>query len=210
MNAARHPLPDELELYVLGALDGDTAARLERHVHHCGPCAAALTEEARLETTLRALVPAVGRTPAKVVRLPAPAAAARAVQSGPVGVSVGVAVGDPQGARSRKSPTPTPMLTGRTGPSVTAPRPRASLSGPLAAAAAIVLAVWGLEGGRGAPAGRAGVAAASMGDAPLVCEAEDEAPLCPWPGALASVAPVGDNIYRAPVGGSCAIQSRMP
>jgi anti-sigma factor RsiW len=168
MSVARHPLPDELELYVLGALDGERAARLERHVGRCGPCAAALAEEARLENTLRALVPAAGRAPAKVVRLPAPA-------------------------------------------SLPAPRPRASLSGPLAAAAAIVLAVWGLEGGRGASTGRGGIAAASVGEATLVCEAEAEAPLCPWPGALASVAPVvsTENICREPMG-SCAVQSRMP
>ena len=172
--AARHPLPDELELYVLGALDGETTLRLERHVRRCSPCAAALAEEARLETTLRALVPAVRQAPAKVVRLPRPAPP---------------------------------------------PRPRAGLSGALGAAAAILVAVWGLGGERGGtPGSRAlGVAVAGPGDGPvLVCELEGEAPLCPWPAVLASMPPVaafdddgGGNICRVPAGASCAVQSRV-
>jgi anti-sigma factor RsiW len=171
MSTARHPLPDELELYVLGALDGETALRLERHVHRCPPCAAALAEEARLEETLRALVPAA-RARAQVVRLPAP-------------------------------PTP-------------APRPRAGLSGTMAAAAAVVLAVWGLEGGRGPSGGRSlGVAAASVASdgSGLACELEGEAPQSRWPAVMASMlpaAPPEENVCRAPVGGSCAVQSRTP
>src|SRR5205814_2945588 len=116
MSAARHPFPAELELYVLGALDGALALRLERHVRRCPPCAAALAEEARLENTLRALIPAVGQPPAKIVPLRVPVAAP-------------------------------------------APRPRAGLSGPLAAAAAILMAVWGLGSGRGGPTGRGAVLA---------------------------------------------------
>jgi anti-sigma factor RsiW len=171
VTAARHPRPDELELYVLGALDRETALRLERHVRRCSPCAAALAEEARVETTLRELVPAVGQAPAKVVRLPRPAPP---------------------------------------------PRPRAGFSGALGAAAAILVAVWGLGGERGgAPGTRAlGAAVAGPNEGPaLVCELEREAPLCPWPAALASMpalaaAEEGTNICRAPA--SCPIQSRGP
>lgn len=93
MSAARHPLSEELELYVLGALDAQSAARLERHVRRCSPCAAALAEEARLETTLRALVPAVRRAPARVVPLPVPPPPARRQRTGWSGALVAAAAG---------------------------------------------------------------------------------------------------------------------
>jgi len=161
----RHPIADELELYVLGALEGDVAARLERHVRRCPPCAVALAEEARLETTLRALV-AARRAPAKVVPLPVPAAPERS---------------------------------------------RPGLSGTLAAAAAILLSVWGLGSAHRVSTG--GPAAVVAGEGP-VCELEGEVPLCPWPAAMASMAvpatPVegGTDICRAPA--SCPLQSRLP
>ena len=74
-----HPHPDrgQLELYVLGALDGEGNRRLERHVRICDSCACRLREEARLENTLRAAVGEdapggeVERPLAKIVRLPA-------------------------------------------------------------------------------------------------------------------------------------------
>jgi len=61
---------DELEQYVLGALEAEAIRRVEWHVRGCVPCAQALAEEATLETTLRELVPVVRRAPAKVVKLP--------------------------------------------------------------------------------------------------------------------------------------------
>jgi len=73
-----HARREELELYVLGALEPPALVRLEGHVRRCAACAGALAEEARLETTLRALVPAARRAPAKVVRLPERPAARRA------------------------------------------------------------------------------------------------------------------------------------
>jgi len=74
-----HARPEELELYVLGALEREAVSRLEGHVRGCSSCALALAGEARAEVTLRELVPAVRRAPAKVVRLPdrRPAAAPR-------------------------------------------------------------------------------------------------------------------------------------
>jgi anti-sigma factor RsiW len=65
-----HARAEELELYVLGALEAQESARLEGHVRSCHPCAAALAAEARVETALRELVPSVRRAPAKIVRLP--------------------------------------------------------------------------------------------------------------------------------------------
>jgi anti-sigma factor RsiW len=153
---AFHLQGDELELYVLGALDGEAVRRVEWHVRGCSPCAEALAEEARAETTLRRLVPAV-HVPAKVVSLPERA------------------------AQSRRS-TSTP--------------------GALAAAAAILVAVWGL----GAPrmpsgGGRSAVAEAAV----LVCEASAEEPLCRWPVASLEAA---DNVCREPL--ACPVlQSRM-
>ncbi len=44
-----HPVASDLELYVMGALDPATAARIEAHVGECEACAAALAHEARLE-----------------------------------------------------------------------------------------------------------------------------------------------------------------
>ena len=43
---------DDLELYVLGALDGDRLDAVEAHVMACEACAAALAREARLEAAL--------------------------------------------------------------------------------------------------------------------------------------------------------------
>jgi hypothetical protein len=66
--------------------------------------------------------------------------------------------------------------------------------------------VWGLAGGRGGsrPGGMAEAA-----EAPI-CEAEREAPLCPWPAVMASLVPPSENVCRAPEGDSCAVQSRLP
>jgi hypothetical protein len=47
-----HPSQDDLALYVMGALDGEPAARLEAHVPTCAACASALAREARLEVAL--------------------------------------------------------------------------------------------------------------------------------------------------------------
>ena len=44
-----HPMASDLELYVMGALDAATGARVEAHVAECDACAAALAHEARLE-----------------------------------------------------------------------------------------------------------------------------------------------------------------
>jgi hypothetical protein len=45
-----HATSAELELYVLGALAGAQAERVEDHCARCAACAAALAGEARLET----------------------------------------------------------------------------------------------------------------------------------------------------------------
>ena len=45
-----HATSAELELYVLGALAGEQAERVEAHCVRCAACAAALAGEARLET----------------------------------------------------------------------------------------------------------------------------------------------------------------
>jgi hypothetical protein len=45
-----HATSAELELYVLGALAGGQAERVEAHCARCAACAAALAGEARLET----------------------------------------------------------------------------------------------------------------------------------------------------------------
>lgn len=148
---------DELEQYVLGALEAEAIRRVEWHARGCSSCAEALAEEARLETALRELVPAVRRAPAKVVRLP-----------------------DRPVAKPRRSDgTP----------------------GALAAAAAILLAVWGLGAPR-LPSGGGGTAVAEA--AVLVCEAEE--PLCRWP-AMATVDPT-EAVCREPL--VCPVlQSRM-
>ena len=72
-----HARPEELELYVMGALEGPASARLEGHVRACAACAGALAAEARAEEALRELVPATRRAPAKIVRLPERRPAAR-------------------------------------------------------------------------------------------------------------------------------------
>jgi hypothetical protein len=90
-----HPARAELELYVLGALDAGPAARIERHVRSCAPCASDLAEEARVENTLRALVPRV-RAPARaatVVALPLPPAARRTSWSSALAAMAAVVMG---------------------------------------------------------------------------------------------------------------------
>jgi anti-sigma factor RsiW len=47
-----HLVPEELEHYVIGALDQAGAARVEAHTASCATCAAALQSEARLEVGL--------------------------------------------------------------------------------------------------------------------------------------------------------------
>jgi anti-sigma factor RsiW len=154
-----HARPEELELYVLGALERDACARLEGHLRGCSPCSAALAAEARIEETLRDLVPTVRRAPAKIVRLP----------------------------DRRPAPGPAKTAGGWSG---------------MMAAAAIVVAVWGLSGSRmPAGGGRSAVAEAGV----MVCEAAAEEPLCAWPAA--SFANPADNVCREL---SCPVlQSRM-
>jgi hypothetical protein len=48
--STEHATSAELELYVLGALTGVRAERVEAHCVRCAECAAALAGEARLET----------------------------------------------------------------------------------------------------------------------------------------------------------------
>jgi hypothetical protein len=48
--STEHATSAELELYVLGALAGAQAERVEAHCARCASCAAALAGEARLET----------------------------------------------------------------------------------------------------------------------------------------------------------------
>jgi hypothetical protein len=48
--STEHATSAELELYVLGALAGEQAERVEAHCVRCAACAAALAGEARLET----------------------------------------------------------------------------------------------------------------------------------------------------------------
>ena len=48
--STEHATSAELELYVLGALAGEQADRVEAHCVRCAACAAALAGEARLET----------------------------------------------------------------------------------------------------------------------------------------------------------------
>jgi anti-sigma factor RsiW len=179
-----HPPQGELELYVMGALEAGPAGRIERHVRACQACAAALAEEARIETTLRAIVPRVQaevEPPSNLVRLPTPSA-----------------------------------------PS--APATRASRSSALAAAAALLLGVWGLSADRLDHAGERtlvpdsamAVASGREGEgAALVCLADGSDALCRVPLAVATMAPASldlptDAVCRAPAGGVCSIQSRMP
>lgn len=61
-----HPTPEQLEQYVLGALDGAGGLELEAHLGACPACTAALAREARLELGL-----------AEAARLPTPLLARR-------------------------------------------------------------------------------------------------------------------------------------
>ena len=71
-----HPMASDLELYVMGALDAVTGARVEAHVAECDACAEALAHEARLEMAFEQ----IAHEPETGVRLVAAkrAAAARA------------------------------------------------------------------------------------------------------------------------------------
>ena len=71
-----HPMASDLELYVMGALDAVTGARVEAHVAECSACAEALAHEARLEMAFEQ----IAHEPETGVRLVAAkrAAAARA------------------------------------------------------------------------------------------------------------------------------------
>lgn len=67
-----HPSLNDLEHYVMGALDAVAAARVEAHVGECERCAAALAHEASLELAFEQVAraielghPAVTRTAAK-------------------------------------------------------------------------------------------------------------------------------------------------
>jgi hypothetical protein len=65
-----HPLPSELEQYVLGALVGQEAEHLEAHVMGCSACAEELAREALIEVKLKEAVKRLGSRPARVQRLP--------------------------------------------------------------------------------------------------------------------------------------------
>ncbi len=59
MTASVHPGVDQLEAYVLDALDAIPARALEQHVRVCDRCAEALAAQARREVALGELVPRV-------------------------------------------------------------------------------------------------------------------------------------------------------
>ena len=62
--STEHATSAELELYVLGALSGGQAERVEAHCVHCAACAAALAGEARLETAFEQVAARSARTSA--------------------------------------------------------------------------------------------------------------------------------------------------
>jgi hypothetical protein len=61
--STQHATSAELELYVLGALDGAHAERVEAHCAACDRCAAALAAEARLETAFEQVAARSVRAP---------------------------------------------------------------------------------------------------------------------------------------------------
>ncbi|MFO0577328.1 MAG: zf-HC2 domain-containing protein [Polyangia bacterium] len=73
---ARHVTQEELERYVVDALEPVEAAALEAHVAACPRCAGALAAEARLEVALHEVLP-----PARAIEAVAPAPS-RAVRAG--------------------------------------------------------------------------------------------------------------------------------
>lgn len=52
MTLTKHLSPDIAEQYVIGALDAESVRFVEGHVAQCGPCAALLQQEARVELAL--------------------------------------------------------------------------------------------------------------------------------------------------------------
>jgi hypothetical protein len=89
-----HATSAELELYVLGALAGEQAERVEAHCVQCAACAAALAGEARLETAFEQV--AVRSTRVSTVR------ATRAAAYGAAGLlamaaAVALWIGHPSG-----------------------------------------------------------------------------------------------------------------
>ena len=73
---ARHVTQEELERYVVDALEPVEAAALEAHVAACPRCAGALAAEARIEVALHEVLPrareieAVAPAPSRAVRSP--------------------------------------------------------------------------------------------------------------------------------------------
>jgi hypothetical protein len=120
--SARHCTAAELELYVIGALDGAAAERVESHAAECESCAAALAGEAELEIAFEQVAKQASRPMAAIVRVLRPLRAAAYGAAGLVAVAaavmlwvshssanttMGTAGGDGRGEASAAGHTPT-------------------------------------------------------------------------------------------------------
>ncbi len=80
-----HVSPDDLEQYVIGALDAASVSWVEAHVAQCEPCAKALTREATLELALfdvAALPPSLSGVRQRPARIAAALTAVTALAAG--------------------------------------------------------------------------------------------------------------------------------
>jgi anti-sigma factor RsiW len=87
--STQHATSAELELYVLGALEGERAERVERHCAACDACAAALAGEAQLETAFERVAVRSVQTAARPARAAAYGAAGLLAMAAAVGLWVG-------------------------------------------------------------------------------------------------------------------------
>jgi hypothetical protein len=96
--STEHATSAELELYVLGALAGKQAERVEAHCVRCDACAAALAGEARLETAFEQV--AVRSMQASTARATRATRAAAYGAAGLLAMAAAVAlwIGRPSGA----------------------------------------------------------------------------------------------------------------
>jgi hypothetical protein len=88
--SARHCTAAELEMYVMGALGGAAAERLESHVAECETCAAALTGEAQLEIAFEQVAKQASRPLTSLVRMLRPLRAAAYGAAGLVAMAAAV------------------------------------------------------------------------------------------------------------------------
>ncbi len=87
--STQHATSAELELYVLGALDGERAQRVEVHCSACDACAAALAGEARLETAFEKVAVRSVQTVPRPARAAAYGAAGLLAMAAAVGLWMG-------------------------------------------------------------------------------------------------------------------------